>query len=110
MFVDGGFEAARAVIDRTFGEVLRDADPAALGKDAKTRLQEWLQARRLPVPDYAIAEVSGEAHAQTFTAACSIAALSIVTHGSGTSRRSAEQAAAEAALQAVLARPRRERP
>jgi ribonuclease-3 len=110
VFVDGGFEAARAVIDRTFGDVLRDADPAVLGKDPKTRLQEWLQARRLPVPDYAIAEVSGEAHAQTFTAACSIPALSIVTHGSGTSRRSAEQAAAEAAYAAAIARNPRDKP
>ena len=97
VFLDGGFEAARAVIDRTFGEVLRDADPAALGKDPKTRLQEWLQARRLPVPDYRIAEVSGEAHAQRFTAECSIPALGVVTQGTGNSRRTAEQAAAASA-------------
>jgi len=51
VFVDGGFDAARDAIDRTFGDTLRDADPDVLGKDAKTRLQEWLQARHLPVPE-----------------------------------------------------------
>jgi ribonuclease III len=94
VFLDGGFDAARDVIDRTFGDVLRDADPAVLGKDPKTRLQEWLQARHLPVPDYRIVEVSGEAHAQRFSAECSIPALGVATQGTGSSRRTAEQAAA----------------
>jgi ribonuclease-3 len=104
VFVDAGFDAARAVIDRVFAEVLRDADPATLGKDPKTRLQEWLQARRLPVPEYAVVEVSGEAHAQTFVVECRIAALALTTAGKGASRRVAEQAAAtEAFRQATLA-------
>ena len=97
MFLDGGFDAAREVIDRTFGDVLLDADPASLGKDPKTRLQEWLQARHLPVPDYRIVEVGGEAHAQLFTAECSIPSLAVATQGNGSSRRIAEQAAAAAA-------------
>jgi ribonuclease-3 len=101
VFLDAGFEAARAVIDRTFADVLGRADPAALGKDPKTRLQEWLQGRRLPVPTYRIAAVAGEAHAQTFTAECAIPALAIATEGRGTSRRTAEQAAADAALRRV---------
>ena len=103
VFLDGGFEAARSVIDRTFAEVLGNADPSALGKDPKTRLQEWLQGRRLPVPAYRIVNVEGEAHAQTFTAECAIASLAIATLGQGTSRRVAEQAAAEAAWRAVTA-------
>jgi ribonuclease-3 len=94
VFVDGGFTAARDVVDEVFAEVLRDADPATLGKDPKTRLQEWLQARRLPVPEYAVAATSGEAHAQQFTVDCSIAALALVTQGRGSSRRAAEQDAA----------------
>ena len=97
VFLDGGFEAAREVIDRTFGDVLLNADPVSLGKDPKTRLQEWLQARHLPVPDYRIVEVGGEAHAQLFTAECSIPSLDVATQGSGSSRRIAEQAAAAAA-------------
>jgi ribonuclease-3 len=107
VFLDGGFEAARGVIDRTFAEVLGNADPSALGKDPKTRLQEWLQGRRLPVPAYRIVTVEGEAHAQTFTAECAIASLAIATRGQGTSRRVAEQAAAEAAWRAVTANPTR---
>ena len=109
VFLDGGFDAARDVIDRTFGDVLRDADPAILGKDPKTRLQEWLQARHLPVPDYRIAEVSGEAHAQVFTAECSIAALGVSTKGAGSSRRIAEQAAAAAAY-SIASAGERDRP
>jgi ribonuclease III len=106
VFLDGGFDAARNVIAATFGDVLRQADPDVLGKDPKTRLQEWLQARHLPVPEYRVVEVSGEAHAQTFTAECSIAALDVATRGTGASRRTAEQAAAEAACRAVVdARP-----
>jgi ribonuclease-3 len=103
VFLDGGFEAARGVIDRTFAEVLGNADPSALGKDPKTRLQEWLQGRRLPVPAYRIVTVDGEAHAQTFTAECAIASLGIATLGQGTSRRVAEQVAAEAAWRTVTA-------
>jgi ribonuclease III len=109
VFLDGGFEAARDVIDRTFGDVLRDADPAALGKDPKTRLQEWLQARHLPVPDYRIVEVSGEAHAQRFTAECSIPSLAVATQGTGNSRRTAEQAAAASAY-AIASTGERGRP
>ena len=102
VFLDGGFEAARTVIDDTFGDVLRDADPNVLGKDPKTRLQEWLQARHLPVPEYRVVEVAGEAHAQTFTAECSIPSLEVATRGTGSSRRTAEQAAAETAYAAVI--------
>jgi len=85
------------VIDGIYADLLRGADPATLGKDPKTRLQEWLQARRLPVPDYAVAATSGEAHQQTFEVDCRIASLSIVARGSGATRRAAEQEAAAAA-------------
>jgi len=101
VFLDGGFEAARGVIDRTFAEVLGNADPSALGKDPKTRLQEWLQSQRLPVPEYAIVATTGEAHAQQFAVECRIPSMSIVTSGSGSSRRIAEQDAADRALAAV---------
>ena len=97
VFVDGGFDAAYQVIVDCFGSVLETADPTALGKDPKTRLQEWLQARRLPVPEYTVTTTTGEAHAQTFEVECRIAALGVATTGSGASRRGAEQAAAEAA-------------
>jgi ribonuclease-3 len=97
VFVDGGYDAARTVIERVYGPLLANADPEVLGKDPKTRLQEWLQGRRLPVPEYVVAAVTGEAHAQTFAVRCRIASLSVETSGSGPSRRAAEQAAAELA-------------
>jgi ribonuclease-3 len=97
VFLDGGFDAAREVIVDCYGDVLARVDPAVLGKDPKTRLQEWLQARRLPVPEYVVVGTTGEAHAQTFEVECRIPALGITVAGHGTSRRSAEQAAAERA-------------
>jgi ribonuclease-3 len=97
VFLDGGYDAATEVIERVYGPALAAADPDVLGKDPKTRLQEWLQGRKLPVPDYAVTAVTGEAHAQTFAVSCRIPALAVETHGSGSSRRSAEQAAAGAA-------------
>jgi ribonuclease-3 len=103
VFLDGGFDAACKVIDGVFAGVLADADPATLGKDPKTRLQEWLQARRIPVPEYAVVEVSGEAHAQTFAVECRIPARQVVARGEGGSRRAAEQAAAERAWTGLTA-------
>ncbi len=97
VFVDGGFEAARTVIENVYATELAQVDPAALGKDPKTRLQEWLQARRMPVPVYAVAGIAGEAHAQTFTVECTIASLGVVATGTGPSRRAAEQDAARGA-------------
>ncbi len=93
-FLDGGFDAARAVIECVYAQDLAGLNPAALGKDPKTRLQEWLQGRRMPVPEYAVVATAGEAHAQSFTVECRVTALGIVTAGVGASRRAAEQAAA----------------
>ena len=101
VFLDGGYEAARRAIESAYAELLRDADPSVLGKDPKTRLQEWLQGRRLAVPEYAIVATTGEAHAQRFTVECRIPDLAIVAQGSGASRRAAEQDAAERALGAA---------
>jgi ribonuclease-3 len=103
VFLDAGYDAARAVIERVYAVEFEGLDPAALGKDPKTRLQEWLQARRLAVPDYAVTAVAGEAHAQTFTVECRIPSLGIVAAGSGPSRRAAEQLAAAEAYANVSA-------
>jgi ribonuclease-3 len=101
VFVDAGYDAAAGVIDAAYAEILRDADPAVLGKDAKTRLQEWLQGRRVPVPDYVVTATHGEAHAQRFEVECRIPSLNVVARGSGASRRAGEQAAAAHALAQV---------
>lgn len=106
VFLDAGFDAAARAIERAYGDVLSAADPAVLGKDPKTRLQEWLQARKLHVPEYAVVETRGEAHAQVFAVECRIAEIGIVTTAEGPSRRAGEQAAAEVALvQAQALRP-----
>lgn len=109
VFLDAGFAAARRTVDAVYADLLRDADPAALGKDPKTRLQEWLQGQRLSVPEYAIVATTGEAHAQQFAVECRIAGLSIVAAGTGASRRAAEQDAAAKALSAALAKDPRAR-
>jgi len=103
VFIDGGYDAARGVIQTCYGDVLARADPASLGKDPKTRLQEYLQARRMSVPEYVVVSTTGEAHAQVFDVECRIAPMKIVATGRGGSRRAAEQAAAEAALARIEA-------
>jgi len=98
-FLDGGFITARELILRLFAQPLATADPDTLGKDAKTRLQEFLQARRIPLPQYSVIATAGEAHEQTFRVECVIPELNIRTHGEGSSRRSAEQVAARHAYE-----------
>jgi ribonuclease-3 len=103
VFVDGGFEPAQALVRRLFGDVIAGTEVDSWSKDAKTELQEWLQARKLPVPAYAITGVRGQAHAQTFEVECVVAALGLAQHGEGRSRRSAEQEAARRLLAALKA-------
>jgi len=93
-FVDGGFGQAQALVERLFGEVIATTDFEVWSKDAKTELQEWLQARRLPVPVYRISATRGQAHAQTFEVECAAEAVGLTQRGEGRSRRHAEQEAA----------------
>jgi ribonuclease-3 len=69
-------------------------------------LQEWLQARRLPVPTYRISATRGQAHAQTFEVECVVPALGLTEMGEGRSRRQAEQEAARRMLDALNANDR----
>ena len=96
-FLDGGFAAAQAMVLHLFERQLRAADPQTIGKDAKTLLQEFLQARRIALPQYTVVATAGEAHEQNFRVECAIPELNIRTHGEGSSRRSAEQMAARQA-------------
>lgn len=98
-FLDGGFEAARRVVRTLFGSMLDTIDPATSGKDPKTLLQEYLQARRIALPQYAVVATSGEAHEQLFQVECVIPELRIRSRGEGSSRRSAEQEAARQAYE-----------
>lgn len=104
VYLDAGFEAVKSVVGKLYGPMLAKIDPAATIKDAKTRLQEQLQASRQQLPRYVVTATHGEAHAQTFEVACTIEGLGITTTGMGSSRRIAEQHAAESALAAIESR------
>ena len=99
IFLEAGFEEALQVVRRLFKDLLMQPDLRLGAKDAKTALQEWLQAKKLPLPAYKITETKGHAHQQQFFVNCSIAHFSISEDGQGTSRRAAEQKAAQAVLE-----------
>jgi len=101
VFLDGGYEAARAAVRRTFGEALEKLDPREPAKDAKTSLQELLQARRLKLPEYRVVATAGAAHKQVFEVECVAAGLGLRATGSGSSRRLAEQQAAANLLKQI---------
>ncbi|MDD2668842.1 MULTISPECIES: ribonuclease III [Zoogloea] len=99
VFMDAGFETAKAVIDRLYESSIAELDPARALKDPKTALQEWVQGRRMPLPRYSLANTRGEAHQQEFEVECEITGLGLKTRGIGVSRRAAEQQSAQAALE-----------
>ena len=103
VYLDGGTAAARAVIEKLFADRLGQLPGAHELKDPKTRLQELLQSRGLPLPAYAVEEVSGEPHEQRFVASCDVAALEVRARGEGSSRRRAEQEAAQRVLERITA-------
>jgi ribonuclease III len=101
IYLDGGFDAASHVIERLLAPRLDKLPSAAELKDPKTRLQESLQARGLPLPIYAVESISGDAHSQQFQVSCSVDMLGLKATASGPSRRRAEQAAAQLVLTAL---------
>jgi ribonuclease III len=104
ILLDGGFDRAAHAIRDVFAPLLQELDPDALGKDPKTLLQEHLQGRRLPLPQYNVVSVRGEAHEQQFRVECLVPELDIRTVGDGSSRRSAEQSAARRAYDLAVNR------
>lgn len=106
IYLDAGYEACRGVVLPWFEQAL-DALPAGRPeKDAKTRLQEWLQARQRPLPAYEMVSESGEDHAKVFLCRCTLSEPPASAEGEGTSRRLAEQAAAAAVLERLEPSPR----
>lgn len=101
VYLDGGFSAAEALVLELYTEKLSTIDPKIIDKDPKSLLQEVLQGKKIAVPEYAVVHTSGEAHAQVFIVECFIQKLDIRTVGEGTSRRIAEQQAAQLALLAL---------
>lgn len=104
IFLDGGFDAAAAAVDRLYAPMLAELGTEAAGRDPKTALQEFLQGKRLGLPKYNVCATRGEAHAQEFEVECVIPELGINCRGSGLSRRTAEQAAARQALELAQTR------
>ena len=96
-FLDGGFDAADAVVQALFGSELTDIDPLKTVKDPKTLLQEYLARRGVALPQYSLVGTRGQAHELAFHVACEVPALGIRSEGEGASRRSAEQEAAREA-------------
>ena len=103
VFLDGGYQAVRESVRRTFGEPLALLDPRQSAKDAKTLLQELLQARREKLPEYRIIGTSGVAPKQVFEVECVAEGLDLRSTGSGSSRRGAEQQAAASLLKLIEA-------
>lgn len=103
IYLDAGFEAVRAVIAQLYGPLLAELKPGQAQKDPKTRLQEWLQGQRKALPRYELLDSSGAAHERRFEVVCEIQNPPLRTTGQGSSRRHAEQAAAEHALKALNA-------
>lgn len=98
VYLDGGYGAAQSLVERLFRNVEIQPQMQAAAKDPKTELQEWLQARKLALPQYAVMATTGAAHRQTFEVACEVRELRQSQRGMGPSRRAAEQAAAQALL------------
>ncbi|MBP9904281.1 MAG: ribonuclease III [Rhodoferax sp.] len=103
VYLDGGFTQARALVQRLYQGVEINPAMAAIGKDPKTELQEWLQGRRMALPSYRVVATLGVSHQQTFDIECAIAELKLTQRGIGGSRRAGEQAAAAAMLQTLKA-------
>lgn len=101
IFLDAGFDAARDVIRALYIPILDSVDPKTLGKDAKTLLQEYLQSKKIALPQYNVVATHGAAHNQEFEIECLVPKLEIQVFGTGGSRRAGEQAAAKLALEAV---------
>ena len=99
VFLDGGYQAARAAVLKAFGPLVERLDPEQPAKDPKTQLQEMLQAKRRRLPEYRVLSVQGAAHRQSFEVECAVAELGLAATGSGTSRQRAEQQAAMAMLE-----------
>lgn len=101
IYLDGGFPAAEAFVLDLYAKKLGTIDPNIIDKDPKSLLQEFLQSKKIAVPEYTVTHTEGEAHAQMFIVECLVQKLNIRTVGEGTSRRIAEQQAAQSALAAL---------
>ncbi|MFM2275613.1 MAG: hypothetical protein RL211_1485 [Pseudomonadota bacterium] len=106
VYLDAGFAVAQSLVHRLFKAVEINPQMDAIGKDAKTELQEWLQRRKMKLPIYRVVGTLGVAHKQTFDVECEVTEFNVTERGIGGSRRAGEQAAAAAMLQTLKAKAR----
>lgn len=99
IFLEAGIDTCEQLVLTWFASRLDALDPSVTAKDSKTRLQEHLQGKKLPLPDYEVTEIKGKSHDQTFIVKCLVAGLTEATFGKGNSRRKAEQCAARLAFE-----------
>ena len=98
IYLDSGFEQARDTILYLYRNSLRTLPDTDTLKDAKTRLQEYLQSKQLDLPEYTVIKTTGKSHDQVFTVSCSVTSLKLQCNGTGSSRKKAEQSAAKQTL------------
>ena len=98
VYLEQGIEAARALVVAWMGDRLQLKPSDVTGKDSKTRLQEWLQAKQHPLPDYHLVQATGNAHERIFEVACVLEQLGVSAHGNGATVKAAESDAAKHAL------------
>ena len=102
IYLEAGLEQTEQVVLHLWKSGINKLDPNEHPKDAKTRLQEFLQSRKLPLPVYEVVKITGKDHAQTFVVHCQVANLNSPLEGVGSSRRKAEQQAANLALETLM--------
>ncbi|MBE2896099.1 ribonuclease III [Pasteurellaceae bacterium HPA106] len=102
IYLDASFEAVAPVVKAWYKDDLANIKPGDNQKDPKTRLQEYMQSKHLPLPQYEVIVIEGEPHRQVFKVQCEVSGLEMTALGVGPSRRKAEQAAAEYILAQVL--------
>lgn len=104
VYLDAGYRPAEVLVHHLFEQVEINPQMQAAAKDAKTALQEWLQGRKMKLPQYSVVATTGVAHRQQFEIECAIAEMGLSARGTGGSRRAGEQAAAEAMLTQLKAK------
>lgn len=105
VYLEAGFAAACELVRTVLQEEIAAISPDRAVKDPKTRLQEYLQGRHLPLPEYQVLDIEGQDHAQIFRVECRVPGLAEALRGEGGSRRKAEQEAAEMALRRLQGQP-----
>ena len=101
IFIDGGMKSAYRFIEDSYADLIEKINPKEIYKDPKTILQEFLQAQKVPLPNYEVINVEGEAHNQLFTVTCEVSKFDIKAEGGGRSRKIAEQEAAKEAMATI---------